>query len=651
MTGKPAARIDDNVAYGKIVTGSLTVLIGSQGGVACSVCPGGKKVGSPVNPQLGAKVLSGASELDFALPGAMPLVWQRQYSSYVNASEGGYCGILGYGWGTPFELRICVQAGATLLHDSQGRTITFGALASGQSIYSASEDIWLLRSGMHPGGLSQELASMTGAARFTGQQGSAHAEPSATQPAAQPTLLPEGQQAPLWWKGRFAWIKRDIACSGLLIFASNGSGDTLWVFAPANWQAIEAARAAVAKQQVAGKPVTVVVPEIAAEWVLLGKMDRFGRTQRYHWAEVLGQSRITGIHDGVGRHYQLHYSQILAAQDAQHYRPKDAKMKDPEGSDNFFWQTDSGVRLVGVSLSRDPTAPTPIVQPLPQPITLVRYTYSSAGDLVQVHNRHGEVTRRFAWRNHLMVFHQDRSGPEHHYTYDRYEPGGKATEQRNQAGLDYRFDYQTLPEAQGQPRRACVVTDSLGRVDTYTFQGEAGLERLVEHTRADGSTIKNRYNPYGHLTGVTDPLGRSVSMRVSPMGQLLSSQGPDGSTSSQRYGEDTGLLQSTTDAAGRTTGYEYDLYGRLTQVTLADGSTEQYHYPDYQTTLAGMVTGSCTPSAWAAAMQRTTQTPSSPRSSTPCTSQGASHHSFNCGGQPRQSLTWLTNSSHTCSRA
>lgn len=150
MTGKPAARIDDNVAYGKIVTGSLTVLIGSQGGVACSVCPGGKKVGSPVNPQLGAKVLSGASDLDFALPGAMPLVWQRQYSSYVNESEGGYCGILGYGWGTPFELRILVQAGATLLHDSQGRTITFGALASGQSIYSASEDIWLLRSGMHP---------------------------------------------------------------------------------------------------------------------------------------------------------------------------------------------------------------------------------------------------------------------------------------------------------------------------------------------------------------------------------------------------------------------------------------------------------------------------------------------------------------------
>jgi len=97
MSGKPAARIDDKVKYARIVTGSRTVLIGTQGGVACSVCPGGEAVGNPVNPQLGAKVLSGASDLDFALPGAMPLVWQRQYSSYVNAQHGGHCGVLGYG--------------------------------------------------------------------------------------------------------------------------------------------------------------------------------------------------------------------------------------------------------------------------------------------------------------------------------------------------------------------------------------------------------------------------------------------------------------------------------------------------------------------------------------------------------------------------
>jgi len=565
MSGKPAARIDDKVKYARIVTGSRTVLIGSQGGVACSVCPGGEAVGNPVNPQLGAKVLSGASDLDFALPGSMPLVWQRQYSSYVNAQHGGYCGVLGYGWGLPLELRIKVEASATLLHDSQGRTITFDALAAGESIYSPSEDIWLLRSGTHPGNLTHDLAAMTGPAKFTeaGAADSFEAPP------------PRSQQAPLWWQGRFSWIRRDMACGDLMILAANGSGDTVWVFGPANWQAIEAARKAIHEQKTAGKPVTVTEPEIDANWILLGKVDRLGRSQRYHWSQVLGQERITTIDDGVGRGYQLHYTQAIAAQDAQHFHHKRPDTDDQE-DEHFFWQADSGVRLSKVDLYRDPLAP--MLQT--NPTTLVQYSYSEQGDLTSVTNRHGQVERRFAWRNHLMIAHQERSGPEHHYAYDRYEPGGQAIEQRNQEGLDYKFDYQELPEVDGQPCRACVVTDSLGRVDKYIFQGEAGLARLVEHTRADGSTIKRKYNQYGHLSEVTDPLGRSVYMAVSPMGQLLATQGPDGSRSSQRFDDTTNLLQSSTDAAGRTTHYEYDFHHRMTRVTLPDGSSEQYHYPN-----------------------------------------------------------------------
>ena len=579
MSGKPAARIDDKVKYARIVTGSRTVLIGTQGGVACSVCPDGKAaestVGNPVNAQLGAKVLSGSSDLDFALPGAMPVVWQRQYSSYVNAQHGGHCGVLGYGWGLPTDLRIKVEASATLLHDSQGRTITFDALAAGESIYSPSEDIWLLRSGRHPGNLTHDLAAMTGPAKFTerGAADSFEAPP------------PRSQQAPLWWQGRFSWIRRDMACGDLMILAANGSGDTVWVFGPANWQVIEAARKVIHEQKTAGKPVTVTEPDIDANWILLGKVDRLGRSQRYHWTKVLGQERITTIDDGVGRGYQLHYTQAIAVQDAQHFHHKSNDTGGDE-DENFFWQADSGVRLSKVDLFRDPLAP--MLQT--KPTTLVQYSYSEQGDLTSVTNRHGQVVRRFAWRNHLMIAHQERSGPEHHYAYDRYEPGGQAIEQRNQEGLDYKFDYQELPEVDGQPRRACVVTDSLGRVDEYIFQGEAGLARLVEHSRADGSTIKRKYNQYGHLSEVTDPLGRSVYMAVSPMGQLLATQGPDGSRSSQRFDDTTNLLQSSTDAAGRTTHYEYDFHNRLTRVTLPGGSSEQYHYPDITGSPADLAT-------------------------------------------------------------
>jgi hypothetical protein len=65
---------------GPIIQGSAGVMIGAPTGVACSVCPGGRTSGSPVNPLLGAKVLPG--ETDIALPGPLPFMLSRSYSSY-----------------------------------------------------------------------------------------------------------------------------------------------------------------------------------------------------------------------------------------------------------------------------------------------------------------------------------------------------------------------------------------------------------------------------------------------------------------------------------------------------------------------------------------------------------------------------------------
>ncbi|MCG8428159.1 MAG: DUF6531 domain-containing protein, partial [Chromatiales bacterium] len=146
MSGKPAVRIGDKVVKGKIVQGSATVLIGSAGGVACSVCPGGMAVGSPVNPALGAKVLVGESELDFALPGALPLIWQRRYSSYVNP-QGPQCGLLGHGWHLSLETRLELDEAACHLFDDNGRVITFEPLAPGEHERCGSEALTLLRGG------------------------------------------------------------------------------------------------------------------------------------------------------------------------------------------------------------------------------------------------------------------------------------------------------------------------------------------------------------------------------------------------------------------------------------------------------------------------------------------------------------------------
>ncbi|WP_448870142.1 DUF6531 domain-containing protein, partial [Delftia acidovorans] len=224
MSGKPAARITDSVVKGKIVTGSLTVLIGSQGGLACSVCPGGITVGSPVNPQLGAKVLLGAQDLDFALPSAaLPVAWQRQYSSYVNPEHGAACGLLGHGWHLLQELSIRLQDEATLLLDASGRVITFDQpLVPGGQLHSASEDLWLLRGG---------------------------------------STEPDGGTAPWAANPRWSHVEQALVRNPQAILAVSGDGDTLWGFGPAP-----------------GEPVD-------GPWRLMAQIDRFGRRQLYHYSD------------------------------------------------------------------------------------------------------------------------------------------------------------------------------------------------------------------------------------------------------------------------------------------------------------------------------------------------------------------------------
>ncbi|QNP49364.1 DUF6531 domain-containing protein [Diaphorobacter aerolatus] len=105
MTGLPAARQTDmTLKGGPITQGSRTVYIGTSGGVACSVCPGGVAKGNPVNPLLGAKVQGG--EVDVSLPGPLAFVVSRDYSSYQTDTPAPV-GLLGRAGGCPPKSRWC----------------------------------------------------------------------------------------------------------------------------------------------------------------------------------------------------------------------------------------------------------------------------------------------------------------------------------------------------------------------------------------------------------------------------------------------------------------------------------------------------------------------------------------------------------------
>ena len=149
MSGKPAARQGDMTRKGlDIVQGSAGVLIGAPTGVACSVCAGSpveERKGNPVNPVLGAKVLPG--ETDLALPGPLPFILSRAYSSYRTRTSAPV-GVFGPGWKAPFDIRLQIHERELILNDNGGRSIHFEPLFPGEISYSRSESFWLARGGV-----------------------------------------------------------------------------------------------------------------------------------------------------------------------------------------------------------------------------------------------------------------------------------------------------------------------------------------------------------------------------------------------------------------------------------------------------------------------------------------------------------------------
>lgn len=512
MSGMPAARQGDTVVYGVITKGSATVLIGDAGGGgggggnACSPksCEDSETTpqkGCPVNPVLGSKILIGASELDFALPGALPIVWQRQYSSYVNAEHGPQLGLLGFGWTLPLEVRAQITASACLLFDAGGRVITFGPLAPGATLYSVSEDIHLLRGGPS---LPQQLAKALEAAE-------AHRRLAAP---AKPDVLAYAAR----WRGLTA-LSVDQLADPAYLFAT--SGNVIWAFRQTNAECFD----------------------------LRSLIDRYGRRQT-HLRDDTG--RLIELQDGVGRRYGLRYDSVHPGRKA-----------------SAPWPADAGLRLVGVDLLSDPLAPEASTTPL------VTYRYNPEGDLISVIDRHGEEIRSFAYRQHSLVFHRHRHGPEHRYTYESDQPGARVVEQRNQEGLSYRFDYLDT-------ENAVLVTDNLGREERYQFQGKGGLKRLIEHLRPDGSRLRFKYDAAGRLVARIDPLERTTYFRLDAEGRLLAVAGPGGTNSASF--DASGRLIETETPGGRRTRMAYDDWDRLIEVEAPDGSKTRYRYPDPKTT-------------------------------------------------------------------
>ncbi|EID9762045.1 RHS repeat protein [Escherichia coli] len=526
MSGKPAARQGDMTQYGgPIVQGSAGVRIGAPTGVACSVCPGGMTSGNPVNPLLGAKVLPG--ETDLALPGPLPFILSRTYSSYRTKTPAPV-GIFGPGWKAPSDIRLQLRDDALVLNDNGGRSIHFEPLLPGEAVYSRSESMWLVRGGK----------------------------------AAQP----DGHTLARLWGA----LPPDIRLSPHLYLATNSAQGLWWIL---GWS-----------ERVPGAEDVLPAP-LPPYRVLTGLADRFGRTLTYR-REAAGDlaGEITGVTDGAGREFRLVLT--TQAQRAEEARTSSLSSSDssrplsaspfPDTLPGTEYGPDRGIRLSAVWLMHDPAYP----ESLPG-APLARYTYTEAGELLAVYDRSNTQVRAFTYdAQHpgRMVAHRYAGRPEMRY---RYDDTGRVVEQLNPAGLSYRYQYE-------QDR--ITVTDSLNRREVLHTEGGAGLKRVVKKELADGSVTHSGYDAAGRLTAQTDAAGRRTEYGLNVVsGDITDITTPDG-RETKFYYNDGNQLTAVVSPDGLESRREYDEPGRLVSETSRSGETVRYRYDDAHSELPATTT-------------------------------------------------------------
>lgn len=322
--------------------------------------------------------------------------------------------------------------------------------------------------------------------------------------------------------------------------------DGRWIGVPATVQRDERCIVAMA----VGSPSTFVFAERASRWPLLQVCDRNGYTTTYQWSAT---GDLRWVQDSAGRMYAFVYQVVCPPTEA-----------------------DRGLRLAGVVLAHDPGRDGPTLASVFEPTAmgldwLVRFSFDAQGNLVQVRNRMDQPIRYFGWRDHILVRHGEPGGIDVRYTYDAYNPKGRVLTQANADGLSYRFDY--------YPQHT-VVTDSLGRVETFQFEGEAGLRRLVAHERADQTRITYAYDSAGRLVAESDPMGRVTRYRLDGEGMRLGVTRPDGKTRASRFESLTRDLTEVEDELGRIFSIERDKWGRPVNETGPDGASIRYEYAD-----------------------------------------------------------------------
>ncbi|CRM39875.1 RHS repeat-associated core domain-containing protein [Pseudomonas sp. 24 R 17] len=520
---------------------------------------------NPVHASTGAKVLGGPEELDFALPGIMPIDWQRFYNSRDERRDG----LFGAGWSVPYEVSVQLlphlEGGDYALYiDEQGRRIDMGSIPLGGAVFSAGEGLsvkrhlsgqWLIESadGLYrlfdPAPQDASLLRLSQLGDRNDNRIHLDYDDDGRLQGLRDTfgLVRVELTYDNTWPHRVSRIERlypDQHREVLMHYAYDARGDLASVRQSDGHVkrrfAYDAGQRMVEHQLPTGLRCFYQWAKVDdLEWRVVRHWTEAGNTYTFDYALDTGITRIT---DGLARVSSRHWDerhQIIASTDAL------------GRTWAFRWNDDS--QLLGAT---DPLG------------GHYQFSYDDAGNLTETLDPLGR-SESTLWLEHwaLPLAETDAAGNTWQYDYDSR---GNCIRETDPLGNRTVYHY----DGHGQVRE---IIDASGKRKTLRW---SPLGQLSEHTDCTGLTTRLSYCKRGLLLASTDALGERTTFNYDDQGRLISKQLPDGR--SEHYQRDaSGQLIGYSDPAGHTTRFEHSSNGQLRQRIDAHGRRVELSHDVY----------------------------------------------------------------------
>ena len=542
-----------------LVSGATSMAISSAMGAAANAAMGSS---NPVHAATGAKVLGDVDDLDFVLPGILPIDWQRFYNSRDERPSS----LFGVGWSVPYEVCVDIQphpeGGETLVYtDEQGRPIDMGSIPLGGAVFSAGEGLAVRRhlngqlliesdDGIYrlfeaaPANPSQLRLSQLGDRNdnriYLDYDEAGHlVRLRDTFDLVQVELIRD--------QGYLSRIERlypDQRREVLVSYGYDAAGNLAQVRDATDQVqrrfAYDAGRRMVEHRLPTGLRCFYEWALVEGlEWRVVRHWTDEGDAYQFDYDLQAGLTRIT---DGLQRVSTRHWN-------TQH---QIIQYSDNLGQTWLFEWNDERQLLSAT----DPLG------------GRYEYSYDESGNVIGETDPLGRSDSTL-WLEHWALPLVETDAADNSWQY-RYDPRGNCIAETDPLGYITRYRY----DAHGQ---VVEIVDATGKSKQLRWNA---FGQLVEHIDCSGYPTRFSYDDRGYLQVITDALGERTQFSYDAQGRLLSSQLPDGRT--EQYQRDaSGQLVGYTDPAGHTTLYQHNRRGQVRQRTDAHGRQVQFGYDSY----------------------------------------------------------------------